>query len=125
MFRPIVAGSIVAVASCASGTALPPSVLGEWDHTLAGCADPESLNGVSITPHRIQFYEAGGNVRSVEGLSSGAVEVSAEWADVNVEGPDGLLAESAMTIRLAPSVDGSSLRMEMHDVAWTVVRCAS
>lgn len=123
MLRLVFKALLLTAASCASGKGLPPSVVGEWDETVAGCGDPESLNGVRITPYRIQFYEAGGDVRSVKSLSIGEVEVSADWADVNVEGADGLPAESAMTIRLAPSVDGSSLRMEMHGVAWTVVRC--
>jgi len=124
MLRLVLAILLLIVGGCAWGDGLPSSVVGEWDQTVAGCADPESLDGVSITPRRIQFYEAGGDVRSVESLSSGGVEVTADWADVNVEASDGLPAQSAITIRLIPSADGSSLRMEMRDVAWTAVRCA-
>ena len=123
MLRSVFAVLLLTAGSCAAGDGLPPSVVGKWDQTVAGCADPESLNGVSITPHRVQFYEAGGDVRSVKRLSSGTVEVSADWADVNVEGPDGLPVESVMTIRLAPSSAGSSLTIEMRDAAWTLVPC--
>ena len=123
MRRTLVAGLMVAASGCWAGQSLPSSVVGEWDDTLAGCLDPDSLNGVTITGGRVQFYEAGGDVRSITRLEGGSVEATADWADVNVEGPDGLPQAASKSIRLTPSADGTRLTMEMDGASWTAVRC--
>lgn len=123
MRRAFVAGLLLAVSGCWAGQSLPSSVVGEWDDTLAGCLDPDSLNGVTITGSRVQFYEAGGDVRSITRREGGSVEAMVDWADVNVEGPDGLPQAASKSIRLTPSADGTRLTMEMDGTSWTAVRC--
>ena len=123
MLRAFLAGLLVATTGCSKGQSLPDSVIGEWDQTFAGCADPESLNGVTITTRRIQFYESGGDIRDIVKHSNGALAVLTDWSDVNVVDADVLPRVSSRAVFLAPSANGSSLTINLDGATWRFVRC--
>lgn len=116
-------GVVLTTSACAGAQGLPSAYRGDWNHTLEGCADRESFDGISITRDQVQFYEAGGEVTAVSTSNDGGVEAAFTWTDVNVDGPDGLPLSLEKAIRLSLSDGGSHLTMQMDDIVWTAVRC--
>lgn len=119
----VLIGLALSVSACGGASTLPSPFVGKWDSSPAGCLDPESFDGLTITEDRLQFYEATGDVASVTKAAGGVVEAAVEWADVNDEGADDHPLVQDKVLHLSLSADGSRLTMTMDGTPWTVVRC--
>jgi hypothetical protein len=104
------------------GFALAPFE-GWWNASPAGCADPESLQGLTIERDGIGGYEWGGDVVSVRWDRQGRATADLDWWDTNDTDADEQPITRRKTWRFSLAPDRQTLTVRFDEESQTYVRC--
>lgn len=117
------AGAALLTAAAGQGAALAPFE-GWWNASAAGCADPETLQGLTIERDGLGGYEWGADVVSVRWDHQGQATADLDWSDTSDVDANLQPITRRKTWRFSLSADRQTLTIRSdEDETHTYVRC--